>query len=267
MHSNNTFAQPSLAYDDVGGNGHPILLLPGAGDLRSEYRFVVESLRAAGHRIVVADLPGHGESPFAPEYTVESTAQAIVDLLEHLDAGPATLVGCSFAPAAAVWAATERPDLVAGIVAISPHFTADKSMKGRMLSLAVNAIVRGPWAGALWAKLYAGWYKTNPPQDLGSEIGRMRVLLSDPQRRRAVRETLTAEREGVGERMAGLGVPTLTIFGSLDDHFADPSDEARSVAAALGGLEVVIDGAGHYPHVEDPDGVTAALLPFLAGLV
>jgi pimeloyl-ACP methyl ester carboxylesterase len=267
MHSNNTFAQPSLAYDDLGGSGHPLLLLPGAGDLRSEYRFVVESLRAAGHRVVVVDLPGHGESPSATEYTVESTSRAIIDLVEHLDSGPAALVGCSFAPAAAVWAATERPDLVTGIVAISPHFTADESMKGRMLSLAVNAMVRGPWAGALWAKLYAGWYKTNPPQDLESEIGRMRALLSDPQRRRAVRETLTAKRNGVGDRMAALTVPTLTIFGSLDDHFADPPEEARSVATALGGQGVVIDRAGHYPHVEDPDGVVAAMLPFLAGLV
>ena len=54
----------------------------------------------------------------------------MVGLIEAVDAGPAVVVGTSFAPAAAVWAAAERPDLVAGIVAISPHLHADRSLKG-----------------------------------------------------------------------------------------------------------------------------------------
>lgn len=113
-----------LAHDDTGGSGRLVVLLPGAGDLRSEYRFIAGPLAAAGFRVITADLPGHGESPSTTEYTVESTAEALRGLIETADGGPAVVVACSFAPAAAVWAAAERPDLIDGIVALSPHFDA-----------------------------------------------------------------------------------------------------------------------------------------------
>ncbi|MFO7549180.1 MAG: hypothetical protein R6X29_09975, partial [Acidimicrobiia bacterium] len=57
-----------LAHDDSGGDGPLVVLLPGAGDLRSEHRFLAPPLVAAGYRVVTADLPGHGESPTATSY-------------------------------------------------------------------------------------------------------------------------------------------------------------------------------------------------------
>lgn len=252
-----------LANDDTGGSGRLLVLLPGAGDLRSEHRFIAGSLAASGFRVITADLPGHGDSPIAAEYTVESTARALVELIEAADGGPAVVVACSFAPAAAVWAAVERPDLIDRIVALSPHFDGDESLKGRMVSLVTRATLRGPWAAGMWAKLYAGWYKSNPPADLANEIERLKVMFSDSDRRRAVRETLTASRDGVAERMQRVGVPTLVVFGSADDHFDDPVTEADAVARRLGGESLVVDGAGHYPHVEQPEVVTDAIRSFL----
>ncbi len=255
-----------LAYDDTGGSGRLVVMLPGAGDLRSEYRFVVERIAAAGYRVVSADLPGHGDSPTASEYTVTSTAAAIVGLIEMLDAGPAVVVATSFAPAAAVWAAAEHHELVDGVIAISPHFHGDRSAKGRTLDIVTKLLLRGPWAAAVWTKLYAGWYKANPPADLGSEVARLRTMLADRGRRRAVRETLTANRNGVDERIARLDVPSLCVFGSADDHFPDPVAEASAAAKELKGDSLVVEGAGHYPHVEQPEVVATAILGFLERL-
>lgn len=252
-----------LSHDDTGGGGRLLVLLPGAGDVRSEYRLLVGSLAADGYRVVTADLPGHGESPLASEYTVGSTGRALIDLIESLDVGPAVVVACSFAPTAALWAATERPDLVDGIVALSPHFDEDDSLKGRFMNFATQVLLRGPWAAGMWAKLYSSWYKTNPPADLDTELGRIKSMLSDPGRRRAVRATLTAARDGVAERMHRVGVPTLTVFGSADDHFDDPIGEADEIARRLGGESLVVDGAGHYPHVERPEVVLEAIGSFL----
>lgn len=253
----------SLAHDDTGGSGRLAVMLPGAGDVRSEYRFLVGPLVAAGFRVVTADLPGHGESATVDRYTVASTAYALIGLIESLGAGPATVVSCSFAPAAAVWAAAERPDLVSGIVALSPYFTADRSLKGRALNAVVKLMLRGPWAAGAWAKLYAGWYKTNPPSDLANEIGKMTTMLANSSRRRAVRETLTADRDGVAEKMEAITIPILVVFGSLDDHFTDPAAEATTVAGQLRGQRLIVDGAGHYPHVERPDMVSEAIVAFL----
>lgn len=252
-----------LAYDDTGGSGRLVVMFPGAGDLRSEYRFIVGRLAAAGFRVVTVDLPGHGESPTASEYTVASTADAIVDLIGALEAGPAVVVATSFAPAAAVWAAAAHPELIDGVVAISPHLHGDRSVKGRLLGLAIRGLLVGPWAAGVWAKLYAGWYKASPPADLESEVSRLRTMLADPDRRRAVRQTLTADRDGVDERLARLDSPSLVVFGSADDHFRDPVAEAVSAAKELKGEHVIVEGAGHYPHVEQPDVVASAILAFL----
>ncbi|MGF1665062.1 MAG: alpha/beta fold hydrolase [Acidimicrobiia bacterium] len=252
-----------LAYDDC-GNGPLLVMLPGAGDVRTEYRSMVDRLVDAGYRVVTADLPGHGDSPLAPTYTVASTAAAVIDLIEHLDDGAATVIATSFAPAAAVWAAVDRPDLVSAVVAISAHLDADNSLKGQLQTGAIRAMLAGPWAPSAWARIYRSWYKQVEPTDLDREIRRMRSMLADSARRRAVLETLTANRNGMAERIAALSVPTLAVYGSADDHFVDASAEAAAVAQRLGGEHLVVEGAGHYPHVEFPDLVTALILDFLA---
>jgi pimeloyl-ACP methyl ester carboxylesterase len=259
LHTSNV----TLAHDDTGGTGRLIVMLPGAGDLRSEYRFVANRLATAGSRVVTADLPGHGESPVAQRYTVGTAAAGLSALIRDLDAGPAVVVATSFPPAAAVWVAAEHPDLVAGIVAISPHLT---DHTPAVLRIATQTLLRGPWASRMWAKLYAGWYQAAPPADLDTEIERLKQMLRDPARRKAVRDTLTADRDGVAERIARLATPTLTVVGSADDHFSDPAAHARSTAESLGGDYLLVDGAGHYPHVEQPDQVVDAVLAFLGTL-
>ena len=173
------------------------------------------------------------------------------------------MAACSFAPAAAVWAAAGRPELFAGIVAISPHLHAEDSFKARVQNMALELLLRGPWAGALWVGFYKGWYKTNPPGDLDQELARLRTMFADPARRKAARQTLTAHRDGVAQRIEQLGVPTLTVFGSLDDHFEDPVAMADSTAAELDGDRLVVEGAGHYPHVEQPEAVASSVVTFV----
>jgi pimeloyl-ACP methyl ester carboxylesterase len=255
----------TLAHDDTGGTGPLVLLVPGAGDIRSEYRFLAPALAEAGYRVVTADLPGHGGSDIADRYGIAETGRALLDLIDHLGGGPVSIIGCSFAPAAAIWAATERPAAVADLVLISPHLTADGSLKARFQNLAVSVAIRGPWAAGVWAKFYRGWYPTSPPADLDSEIAALRLMLADSARRKAVRETLTASREGMEDRMAALDSRSLLVFGSADDHFSDPTEEAATIAERIGSQISVIDGAGHYPHVERADVVAPIVVDFLTG--
>jgi pimeloyl-ACP methyl ester carboxylesterase len=78
--------------------------------------------------------------------------------------------------------------------------------------------------------------------------------------------TLTASREGLAERIRRLEVPSLTVFGTADDHFADPGEEARKAVEELGGTSLMVEGAGHYPHVEQPETVAAAIRQFISEL-
>lgn len=253
----------SLAHDAPRGSGPLVILLPGAGDVRSENRFLASALVDGGYRVVTADLPGHGESAIADRYGVEETAASLEVLIDELGGGPAIVIGNSFSPAAAVWAATTAPQRIRALVAISPHFTADRSFTGTLQRWATRALLRGRLAATFWEKLYRGWYKSRTPGDLETELAAMRVMLSHPARRHAVRDTLTAGREGVAERMEALRIPALVVFGTADDHFPDPAAEASAVAARLRGEVLMVEGAGHYPHVERPDLVGPAVVAFL----
>lgn len=256
----------ALAYDDTGGEGPLVVLLPGAGDIRSGYRELGARLAAEGWRVVTADLPGHGDSPTRPSYGVAETAAALVDLIDHLDAGPAVVVGNSFSPAAAVWAATDHPEKVRALVAISPHMEADDSFAARMQRWAILGLLRGRLAAPLWARLYRSWYKSVAPPGLDGHVADLRRMLSEPARRRAARETLAAGRAGMAERLDRLSLPVLVMFGTADDHFPDPAAEAEQLAGRLDGEVVMVEGAGHYPQIERPDQVGDAILTFLLDL-
>jgi pimeloyl-ACP methyl ester carboxylesterase len=250
-----------IAFDDTGGDGAPIVMLPGAGDVRSEYRFITPHLIDAGRRVVTMDLRGHGESSAGwPSYQMADTADDLIALIEHLDAGPAFVVATSFAPAAALWAASERPDLFEGIVLISAHLEAAPAWQATALRLAL----RGPLAPRLWGQQYRSWHPGRPPTDLDEHVATLVTMMNDPQRRRAARETLTAHRDGLEERIGRVDLPCLVIMGGSDSHFSDPAAEAASIGEYTGGTVLVVPNAGHYPHVEFPDQVAPAIADFLA---
>ena len=65
----------TIAFDDTGGDGPLVVMLPGAGDVRAEYRFVAPALAASDARVVTMDLRGHGESSADwPSYGMVDTA-------------------------------------------------------------------------------------------------------------------------------------------------------------------------------------------------
>ena len=256
-----SLAEGTIAFEDSGGDGPLVVMLPGAGDVRQEYRFVAPDLAAGGARVVTVDLRGHGDSSADwPGYGMAETAADLVALLDHLDAGPATVVATSFAPAAALWAAADRPDLIGRVVLISAHLEAAPTWQRIPLSL----MLRGPLAGRLWAGQFRKWHPGAPPADLDEQATGLANMMGDRRRRRAVRETLTAHRDGLAARIDRVDVPTLVVMGGADSHFKNPTAEGESIAARTGGTVHVVPDAGHYPHVEFPDQVVTAIADFLA---
>jgi pimeloyl-ACP methyl ester carboxylesterase len=250
----------SIVYDDDGGDGPLVVMVPGAGDLRSEYRFVAPVLSTAGYRVVTTDLRGHGDSSAHwPTYGVAESAHDLIALLERLDTGPATVVGTSFAPAAALWAAADRPDLIGRLVLISAHVESAPAWQRIPLDL----LLRGPLAGSLWASQFRKWHPAAPPADLREHSSALAAMLGDPLRRRAVRETLIAHRHGLDDRMGRVRVPTIVVMGGGDSHFRDPAAEGEAIAARTGGTLHVVADAGHYLHVEFPDQVGTLIVDFL----
>jgi 4,5:9,10-diseco-3-hydroxy-5,9,17-trioxoandrosta-1(10),2-diene-4-oate hydrolase len=72
---------------------------------------------------------------------------------------------------------------------------------------------------------------------------------------------LRGQREVLVDRLPGLEMPTLVIWGASDRVF--PVSQAREAARLTEGSLALIPACGHLPHVERPDRFVSALGRFL----
>lgn len=265
MDSSEFFERPEgrLAYDDSGGSGQLVLMLPGMGALRAEYRYLAPTVIEVGYRVVTADLRGHGESDVDwPEYTLPAVGQDILDLVAHLDAGPAHVVGTSFSPGAAVWAAAERPDAIRSLVLIGPFVRNPKPSLGQKLALAI--LFHGPWRVRSWIAYYKTLYPTRKPDDFDAYLSELRTNLKEPGRFEAVMRLGSSTKAPSEERLGQVNTPALVLMGTKDPDWPDPEAEAQFIANALSAELSLVEGAGHYPQAEMPEKVSPVILDFLA---
>lgn len=258
-----------LAYTDE-GNGPLVVMAPGFGDFKEEYRFLAPKLAAAGYRAVTMDLRGHGQSSVGWEdHSCAALGGDMLALTAHLDAGPAILIGNSISGGAAAWAAAEAPDLVAGLVLIDP-FARNVPIswwKAALFKAVMHTAFVGPWAPAAWAGYYASLYPTQKPADFADYKARLVASLREPGRMAALQAMMRTGREDVEPRLGAIRAPTLVVMGSRDPDFDDPAAEAATMAGLVHGKVAMIDGAGHYPHAEMPEVTAPAILAFLAETV
>jgi pimeloyl-ACP methyl ester carboxylesterase len=251
-----------IAYDDSGGDGPLVICVPGLGDVRGQYRFLAPKLVAAGFRVVTMDLPGHGQSSVDwPAYSPALVGADIVAMVRHLGASKAFILGNSMAGGSAVWAAAEIPDNIAGIVLIDP-FTRVISASAFLLAFLKVAMLR-PWGPSFWSIYYGSLYKTAPPADLDSYRAALVSNLKEPGRIEATKALIFASQAPCEARIPDFHEPVLVVMGSRDSDFSDPAAEADWVATHLHGKKLMVDGAGHYPHVEYPDVVAEAVIDFM----
>lgn len=252
-----------LAYDDA-GDGPLIVCLPSMLDLRSQYRFLRPLLLDAGYRVVTVDQRGMGETSARwPEYGSTPLAHDLLALLKHLDAGPALVYGCSNGAAAAVWVAAEAPELVRGLVLAAPFVRDGKAGFTQKLTI---ALMRVP---GLALPLYLSFYpklEPKPPVDFAEHKAKLKASFKEPGRDKVIAKYLSMSHAESEARLDRVQAPTLVIMGTGDIDWPDPAAEAEWVGKRLNGQVVLLDGAGHHPHVELPEKVAEAVTTFQRSL-
>ncbi len=249
-----------IAYDDI-GSGPLVLCAPSMGDVRAEYRFLTPQLVAAGYRVVTMDLRGLGESSAQwADYSVAGIGSDMLALLRHLDSGPAVIVGTSMAAGAAVWAAAEASELIAGLVLIGPFVRGETSATNALLySLLFNRL----WGVQAWKWYYSTLYPTHKPADFAAYTAALAANLKEAGRLEALQAMMRASKAASAERVERVIAPTLVVMGDKDPDFPNPEAEAQWVAEAVRGRYTMIDGAGHYPHAETPEATAPLIIAFL----
>lgn len=112
-----------LVYDDYGRGDRVLVYLHGLLLDAELNRGIAEAMADRGHRVVLLDLLGHGRSDsptHASEYRIDSYAEQVIALLDHLGVERAALGGLSLGANVSLVAATEHPDRISGLILEMP---------------------------------------------------------------------------------------------------------------------------------------------------
>lgn len=263
---------------DVGyrmaGQGPVILLIHGMAGSSRTWREAMPLL-ARNHTVIAPDLLGHGESakPLG-DYSLGAYASGLRDLLVTLDVDRATIVGQSLGGGVAMQLAYQHPDLCERLVLVgSGGLGREVSLILRLLALPgaeyAMPLLFPPFVRDVGNSVM-GWFgERGLRAPRASEMWRAYGSLTDTRNRRAFVRTLRAVVDHGGQSVSARdrlyltgAVPTLLIWGDHDTVI--PVSHAYSAHEEMPGSELeIFEGAGHFPHVEDPQRFVDVLDDFI----
>ncbi len=260
----------------VAGSGPPVVLIHGMLNSSSHWRSVALSL-ARDYTVVAPDLIGHGDSA-APrgDYSLGAHAASIRDLLAAIGIDRATIVGHSLGGGVAMQFFYQFPQRVERLVLISSGgLGREVSPMLRTAALpGVSALLSLTISPRMLARLSAGGERL---RERGAAAGiylqaiaRALAPLENTDARGAFLHTLRSVIDIHGQRVSATdrlylleSMPTLIVWGGRDNTI--PLSHGRDAHAAIPGSRFrVLDDAAHFPHLEDPDGLSGLLREFIA---
>lgn len=249
----------------------PVLLIHGASANAREFTGTLAPRLEEGFRVLMVDRPGHGWSArFTGAERLGAQAAQMAGVLEQLAPGQrAVIAGHSFGGAVALRVALDRPDLVAGLVLLSPvtHDWGDGDGTAWY-----NSVAATPVAGAIFSQfaplvgpsqMRSGvdsvFHPSPAPADYyeTSGVG----LFLRPPNFRANAHDMTALKEELAEqsrRYPEIKAP-VTVFSGSQDRVLAPKLHTARLKKELPLDLVILPDEGHMPHHGEADAVAAAI--------
>ncbi len=267
---------------EVFGDGEPaVLLVPAAPITHSRmYKALVPHL-ARTRRVVTMDGRGNGRSDRPVSTVAHRRAANEADILAVLDAcgvGRAVLVGHCHANWWTVDVATDHPDRVAALVALSPGVPHVGPSQPHWVEMAPrwDEVIDGPVAWELATRAgmvdhHRRWIEFFFDRQLVEAHSTKQYEDMVGWALESSGEVLAAAEEGIEldapdetafrDRCRRLDQPVLVIHGDRD--VCQSVERGRAFAELVGGELVVVEGAGHLVPAREPVVVNRAIRDFL----
>ncbi len=205
------------------------------------------------YRVLTVDLPGHGQSDAAPEYSMDAFADAVSAVMTQAGVKRATLVGHSMGGPVLLAFARRHPEQVTALVAVDaafsdPQSAARSKAKGRSFLgpdalVAREAIVRGMFSAA-----------TMP----ATREHILRVMLATPEE--VADGAIQGMRDPEFWREDRIDLPFLEIAAGSSAYIKLAALRSRFPRAQIRRVR----GTGHFLMMEKPQTFNRILLAWLA---
>ena len=240
------------------GNGPPLVLLQSAEAYEARLDLVDRLART--HEVFLPWAPGYGGSPLPDTVrTIDDVAYIYLDLIERYDLRDIVLVGCSLGGWIAAEMATKTCERLSSLILVD----------------ALGVKLGGAYDRDIEDIYFLSFDKVkairfaDPRRDPLDDM----TLLSEDEAMQVARHRETTARlcwdpyfhnPALKNRLHRISVPTLVLWGE-EDRFVRP-EYGRAYAERIPESRFVsIAGAGHYPHIEQPDAAMSAVSSFLSG--
>jgi pimeloyl-ACP methyl ester carboxylesterase len=255
---------PTLAHTDAGSGGIPVVLLHGF-PLNSRMWDAQVTELSKVTRVIAPDFRGFGKSTSTQEFTMETLADDVHELLESIGALPCVLAGLSMGGYVALAYIKKYPTDLAALALIDtkaePDNAEGKTARNQMIDTA-RAQGSKPIADKMQPRLLDPQTERRTPD----VVKRVREMMeSCPPRTIAHALAAMRDRADHTATLATIRVPTLIIVGETDA--ITPPDVARQMREMIKGsrLEIIRD-SGHMSPMEQPDKVNAILREFIGAI-
>lgn len=255
------FQNKNIVYYDL-GTGPVMVLIHGYLETKEVWRNISQSL-AQKFRIIVPDIPGHGQSDVLAEtHSMELMADAISALLDALKIQSATLVGHSMGGYIMLAFAQKYPEKTTAQVLFHSSIYADSEEKkqSRITDIKriqlgyLNAIVDdhlpktfAPNNESQFADAIVSAKKMGYQQNTNGVCALLRGMIERPDRQQLIQQST---------------MPLLFIFGN-NDRFI-PKEAADKMVALNPGIQTLwLENSGHMGFIEEPEKVLAGLINFI----
>ena len=251
-----------LHYYRTGGSGGnakpPVVIATGVTDIGIGYSRVARALEG-DYDVIMYDKRGHGYSE-KPEtgYTFEEHAADLVDLIAALGVERPRVIAHSGGAAAAIIAAADHPDLMAGLILYDPCWGSGWG------GWETTVVGMREWFNRVVSltreELMAKWREDNPTwteEELTWQV-ESKVQVSP-----YVVQTFDQPEPIWREALPKITCPILLLTGDRENGLIAPEDVQAMSDLWLDGSVVQIEGAGHMVHYDCYEPFVEAVQAFL----
>lgn len=217
----------------------------------------VDHLVAAGYKVVTLDLPGHGVTGGTRDvWTIAAYGADVKTVADETGLQNMVIVGHSMGARVSLEAAALMPERVVGVISVDALHNADWTWPEEEFNKTI-ADMENDFQGSC-----GGFVRGMLPPDVDAALADdivARLCDADPAVAIALLEDYAKYDEGAALKAAG--VPVRAIISPLFPANIESNRKYNPDYDAY-----VIEGTGHFPHMENPEAFNAKLVEVLEAL-